>query len=312
MTKKLLITAIVLMIAVIGAIGVKLIKDISKDNTPPSSEVAANSEKNTVDSEVEKSSEKEEEEKETEEKKEEEEKSEEEEESESAENQEEEAYTPEPEPQPQTYTPSAERIPGEADCFYDTESYLVCANKKHPLPDGYEPYDLAYPVVNGNNLGKPMRWDAAVALENMFIDAQKDGVYMTLLSAYRSAAYQAQLWNGYANQYGAATADTISSRPGYSDHQTGLAADIGSSTASGNDLSQSFFNTVEGQWLYKNAYKYGFIMRYPVGKDYITGYAYEPWHYRYVGVNEATSIYSSDPDMSFEEYYGVAGGDYAN
>ena len=77
-------------------------------------------------------------------------------------------------------------------------------------------------------------------------------------------------------------------------------------------MDDGFGETEAGIWLANNASKYGFILRYPKAKFDITGFKYEPWHYRYVGVNEATSIYSSDPDMSFEEYYGVAGGDYAN
>ena len=132
---------------------------------------------------------------------------------------------------------------------------------------------------------------------------------LILGSAYRSEDYQATLYNGYVEQYGQAEADTISSRPGYSDHQTGLAADI-SDHDGATYLTQDMEYTPEGEWLKDHAHEYGFIMRYPKGKEDITGYAYEPWHFRYIGVDYATAIYNVDEFYSFEEYFGVEGGDY--
>ena len=191
---------------------------------------------------------------------------------------------------------------------YDTNSILVCANKKHALPDGYEPSDLVTPdVVSTTNW--QLRQEAATALEEMFAAAKNDGVTLVLGSAYRSYAYQEQLYNGYVASKGVEGADAISSRPGYSDHQTGLAVDI-SDAAGQYFLYQTFENTEEGIWLYENAYKYGWIMRYPKDKQDITGYAYEPWHFRYVGVDAATAIYSVSPQETYEEYFDVEGGDY--
>lgn len=191
---------------------------------------------------------------------------------------------------------------------YNTDSILVVANKKNALPDGYEPSDLR--VVNTPNTNNwKMRDEAATALEEMFAAAKEDGITLIACSGYRSQSYQVTLYNSYVSKYGRATADTISSRPGYSDHQTGLAMDIGDhdqATVFSSDMQY----TPEGEWLYKNAHNYGFILRYPKGKDDITGYTFEPWHYRYIGVEDATKLYNISPDYTLEEYLGVEGGYY--
>ncbi len=209
----------------------------------------------------------------------------------------EEVATPTPEP---TIDPAV---------FTNVDSLLIVANKKHKLPDGYVPEDL----VDVNTLGGRatiapyMRQEAAEAVAEMIQDAQNnDGVYLTISSAYRSESYQASLYNGYVGQYGVATADTISSRPGYSDHQTGLAADF--VEGGDSDFNERFESTASGIWLAEHAYEYGFIIRYPKGKQEITGYTYEPWHFRYVGKEYAKLIYESG--LSFEEYFDVSGGDY--
>ena len=204
-------------------------------------------------------------------------------------------------------TPSA--TPDDAQ-FSDTDSLLLCANKKHKLPDGYVPSDLTNVTVNGTVTSYTLRREAAEAMTKMFAGAAQDGVQLVLTSAYRSYEYQYQLYNGYVAQYGSATADTISSRPGYSDHQTGLAADITSSTYSA--LNQGFAQDSGGIWLAAHAHEYGFIMRYPQGKQDITGYAFEPWHFRYIGVDNASALYAAGDNETFEEYYSVEGGDYAS
>ena len=217
--------------------------------------------------------------------------------------------TPEPTVEP-TPVPTAETAGYSEDpMFYDTDSLLVVANKVHPLPDGYEPADLVQPNVAASAYWL-VREEAARALEEMFAAADNDGVHLVLGSAYRSASYQATLWNGYANQYGTERADRISSRPGYSDHQTGLAVDIvmGDGSYNGYNFNQAFEDTDQGNWLRVHAHEYGWIMRYPKGKEEITGYAYEPWHFRYIGVDYATAIYNVDEFESFEEYFNVEGG----
>ena len=196
--------------------------------------------------------------------------------------------------------------------FTDTDSLLLVANKKHRLPEGYVPQDLVTPNIRQT---QPclLRSEAADAIAKMADAAAKDGVTLSISSAFRGEDYQRSLYENYSAQYGSETADTISSRPGYSDHQTGLAADFVEEDGSfdGVNFNQSFENCPSGEWLRNHAHEYGFIMRYPKGKQEITGYAYEPWHYRYVGVDTATKIWSVDEFESFEEYFHVDGGDYA-
>ena len=191
-------------------------------------------------------------------------------------------------------------------------SLLIVANKKHKLPDGYVPADLVTPDI-AQTAACTMRAPAAEAIAEMARAAAEDGVYLKISSAYRGEEYQRTLYNGYSASYGTETADTISSRPGYSDHQTGLAADFveGDGSLNGINFNQSFEDTASGQWLRVHAHEYGFIMRYAKGKQDITGYAYEPWHFRYIGVDYATAIYETDEFYTFEEYFGVEGGDYA-
>ena len=197
--------------------------------------------------------------------------------------------------------------------FTDTNSLLVVANKKHRLPEGYVPADLVSPEI-AQVQACTMRAPAAEAIKAMAEAAAADGVTLKISSAYRGEDYQRQLYNGYSASYGTETADTISSRPGYSDHQTGLAADFVEQDGSMNGINfnQNFENTDSGIWLRDHAHEYGFIMRYPKGKQDITGYAYEPWHFRYIGVDYATAIYDTDVFYTVEEYFGVEGGDYAD
>lgn len=203
------------------------------------------------------------------------------------------------------YTPPA--LSGE---FSDPYSLLVVANKKYALDYYFEPTDLRVVNATGNRTHY-LRDCAASALESMFAAAAQEDITLVTCSSYRSASYQASLYNNYVAMYGTATADTISARPGYSDHQTGLAADIGDHDQA-TVFTQAMENTVEGQWLYAHAHEYGFILRYPKGKEWITGYSFEPWHYRYVGVDYATAIYNVSPDCTLEEYFGIEGGDYAS
>lgn len=195
--------------------------------------------------------------------------------------------------------------------FTSTDSLLVFANKKHKLPDGYVPSDLVSLNVTTAYGDVMMKQEAADAIYNMFAAANAEGVYPVVTTAYRSEDFQSQLYYGYVERDGQEMADTYSSRPGYSDHQTGLAADI-SCAEIGYELSNTFENTPEGIWLHDHAHEYGFVMRYPNGKEEITGYTYEPWHFRYIGIEEAKAIINTDPDESMEEYYGIAGGDYAD
>ena len=179
-----------------------------------------------------------------------------------------------------------------------SDPLFVIGNKWNYLGD-YEPDDL---VVIDKKYGvpsydQPLRKVCYDAYLKMYEDALKDGVSMYITSAYRSHDYQVKIYGGYLARDPQEVVDTYSSRPGYSDHQTGLACDI---------LSVGFnFDTFEASkaftWLSENAYKYGFIMRYPKDKVNLTGYMYESWHYRYVGEEAAKYIY--DHKLCYEEYY---------
>ena len=164
-----------------------------------------------------------------------------------------------------------------------SDGYLIICNKYHKLKDDYVP-DLV--SLNGYGGGQMERL-AAGYFKEMSNAAKKDGISIYNVSGYRSFNTQKNLYNGYVSRDGKAKADTYSARAGTSEHQTGLATDI-------NNVSSS-------RWLINNSYKYGFILRYPKGKEYITGYMYEPWHYRYVGVDIAKIIY--EKDITYEEYY---------
>lgn len=221
--------------------------------------------------------------------------------------------TPEPTPTP---TVEAEyKVIDDAigNSMVNGDDLLIIANKTYKLADGYEPDDLewGYDCSTGSCY---MRSPAAEAVREMIAAAAEDGITLRYSSAYRGESYQYNLYWGYVSKYGQDVADTISSRPGFSDHQTGLACDFISSTNSGmNFYSEGYAQTVEGIWLANNAYRFGFIQRYPNGKSDITGYSWESWHYRYIGVDYATQMHEEDPDnvnISMEEFFGFEGGDY--
>ena len=174
---------------------------------------------------------------------------------------------------------------------------LVLVNKYNQLPAQFNQNNLVnmdkkYTLSDGKQY-----WLAAVAYEKyvqMWEDAKKEGLSMMVVSAYRTEDYQRNLYNKRLRAYGIVYADNYSARAGHSEHQTGLAIDIGSTKT-------SFEYTNEFKWLQEHAHEYGFIMRYPKGKTWITGYEYEPWHYRFVGVDAATKIF--EEGITFEEYY---------
>lgn len=161
---------------------------------------------------------------------------------------------------------------------------ILIANKTYALPSTYAPGGLL-PELN-------------TAFAQMKADALAAGLNINIVSGYRSYSTQNRIYNNYVNRDGVQMADTYSARPGHSEHQTGLAVDV-------NSLLVSFKDTPEGIWLTNNCYKYGFILRYPEGKDGITGYMYEPWHFRYVGVDVASKLYNNGNWITLEEYLGI-------
>lgn len=178
----------------------------------------------------------------------------------------------------------------------DPDSLLVLVNKYNGLPSGYEPSDLAYvPGAYGNNV--PMRKVIKEPFLELQAAAKKEaGINFMPTTAYRGEVFQRTLYNNYVASDGKDAADTYSARPGYSEHQTGLSIDLKNTNISGSTrLSNSDFD-----WLSNNAYRWGFIIRFPKDKTYITGYQFENWHIRYVGLEAAKIIY--DENLTLEEY----------
>ncbi len=145
--------------------------------------------------------------------------------------------------------------------------------------------------------GMKLDKDTKDAFIKMATDAKKKNLNLRAISTYRTYDYQANLYSNYAKSDGINNADTYSARPGFSEHHTGLAIDLDNITK----IFTDFENTKEFTWMKENAYKYGFILRYPKDKENITGYIYEPWHYRYVGYKIAK--YIKENNITFEEYY---------
>ncbi|MGG3563587.1 M15 family metallopeptidase [Neobacillus rhizosphaerae] len=183
------------------------------------------------------------------------------------------------------------------------EAIPVLINKNHTLPDGYMPTDLVYPDIpftfKKKTEKRKLRVKAALAIEKLFTGAKEDGVGLLGVSAYRSHEAQTVLFNYYVSLDGYEAARTYSAIPGTSEHETGLAIDVtgGDGKCAAEDC---FAGTPEADWLEKHAAEYGFIIRYPNGKDAVTGYKYEPWHLRYVGKSIAKQIMNRG--ITLEEY----------
>ncbi len=158
---------------------------------------------------------------------------------------------------------------------------VLVVNKSYSLPADYNPGIDA---------------TASAALSEMTAAAKNEGISLWIASGFRSYERQRTLYNNYVARDGKAAADRYSARPGYSEHQTGLAFDL-------NSLEQSFGETKEGKWLAANCWKYGFIIRYPQDKESVTGYMYEPWHVRYLGKELAKKVY--DSGLCLEEYLDI-------
>lgn len=215
---------------------------------------------------------------------------------------------PEPEPEPEPEPKTSQKQPVKTETVGPTEgvgtlSWVV--NKRRALnPKTYVPPNLVVPSVKlrvpGHQTMK-IRSDVATAAQQLFAAAKAAGHDPMLSSGYRSYSYQSTLYNSYVNNSGQAAADTYSARPGHSEHQTGLSFDI--CNAGSCNLQESFGGTALGQWVAAHAHEHGFIIRYPNGKQGITGYIYEPWHLRYVGKTTAAQIHSSGKTL--EEHFGL-------
>lgn len=174
---------------------------------------------------------------------------------------------------------------------------LILVNKYNQLPKDYAPEDLTDISIQycyGDNEVSNEVYQKYISMYNA---AKEEDLYLIITSAFRDYEFQDQLWNQYAKSQGEEWADSVAARAGHSEHQTGLTLDIVTYNSNMND----FENTDEFKWLQKHAHEYGFIMRYPKDKEDITGYDYESWHYRYVGVETATKIH--ELGITYDEYY---------
>lgn len=184
------------------------------------------------------------------------------------------------------------------------KGYLILVNKDkdNHLSQTYKPDDLKHVKYFASDRleeGRYLREEASQQFQKLVEDAAKENIDIVVTTAYRSYSFQSTLFNNYVAQKGEAEANKTSARPGESEHQTGLAADLSTKEINYRN-SSDFGNTAAGKWIAKNCYKYGFIIRYPEGMEGITGYTYEPWHIRYVGKTAAEEIY--DEDITLEEY----------
>lgn len=169
----------------------------------------------------------------------------------------------------------------------DPATLDVVVNKTRPVaPPDWAPSDLV--AVPGSEL--PLRAEAATAAGDLLDAATAAGHDLTTLSAYRSYDYQVRTYGHWVDELGRAEADRVSARPGYSEHQTGLAWDVGDAATPACDLEACFGDTAAGRWVAAHAAEYGFVIRYPAGAEDVTGFDHEPWHLRYVGSAEAARV----------------------
>lgn len=176
------------------------------------------------------------------------------------------------------------------------DNLLVLVNKNNQLQSSYIPSDLESISLRFANKDKCLKKEAKEAFEKLSSEASALGYRIVAVSAYRDYSYQNELFNYYVKEKGLEYALNCSAKPGHSEHQTGLAVDVEGE----NKDYDNFEDTKEFNWMKDNAHRFGFILRYPKGKEDITGFKYEPWHYRYVGVEIATEIYNKN--ITLEEY----------
>lgn len=203
-----------------------------------------------------------------------------------------------------SYFNEIEKVDGMNEIM-NADNILALVNKTYALSSTYEPKDLVRPKVKfsfgDEDVEKSyLRKEAAGALEEMFAAAEKDGIHLFAASGYRSYSRQQEVLQNKINRDGKEEAVQVVAIPGQSEHQTGLAMDITSESVQ-FQLIEQFGKEQEGIWLAEHAHLYGFILRYPKGKEKVTGYQYEPWHFRYVGKQAASMIYENN--WTLEEYF---------
>lgn len=201
---------------------------------------------------------------------------------------------------------AASRLPKQFSLTNPASPWVI-VNKHRPLkPANYVPADLVQPRVALAVTGEAAQLNSttAAAAERMFDAAAADGVNITLASGYRSYATQVVTYNGWVSSQGRAAADTASARPGYSEHQTGWAFDIGDAGGACS-FQPCFAEQPAAVWAKAHAHRFGFVVRYPWMQHTITGYFYESWHLRYIGVEAATDMRKRGI-ATLEQYFGLA------
>ncbi len=184
-------------------------------------------------------------------------------------------------------TEAEEKLPQIADGSY----LLALVTKETTLKSDYVPSDLQpVPAYMKPSYSMQLRAEALKNLELLWNAAAYDGVELHIRSAYRSYNTQKGLFQDYASRHGEKEANRFSARPGQSEHQLGTAVDFGGTNV---DFKAAFADTPQGRWLADNAWLFGFALSYPEGKEHITGYIFEPWHYRYIGIEAAAEWYHS-------------------
>ncbi len=186
----------------------------------------------------------------------------------------------------------------------ELSSPTLIVNKNYSLPSDYVPNSLVTPYVLSTSDIIQVNELAAADLKEMVEKAKEEGITLYLSSGYISYETQIDLYEDRVSLVGESEASKTFPKAGYSEHQTGLAFDFTNDPASPSN-STSFEETDASKWLRENAYKYGFILRYPKDKEHITGYTYMPWHYRYVGKEVAEAIHNIGEDITMEEFYEI-------
>lgn len=179
---------------------------------------------------------------------------------------------------------------------YENEE-LMLVNKYYYLDKDYEPINIVTTSGTYSYANNSLNEETYEAYKDLYNAAKTEGYTILIVSSYRNYEYQDELWNERKELYGTRKADEYAARAGHSEHQTGYAVDV----ADFYDTNDKFGDTESYLWMKDNAHKYGFILRYPKDKEDITGYSYEPWHYRYVGIEIANKIYQEN--ITFDEYY---------
>jgi zinc D-Ala-D-Ala carboxypeptidase len=207
------------------------------------------------------------------------------------------APTPSPTPSPTPTLPAEPTFDRTQLSIDDPASSWIVVDKARPLsPLDWAPADLV--DIGG---GRLLRAEAAQALDGMIAAAAGEGLFLSVESAYRSYDHQVNVFRNQVARFGQTQAEVQVARPGYSEHQTGLTADIG---GGGCEIETCFATTAEGQWVAANGHRFGFLVRYPDGKQDVTGFKFEPWHVRYVGVALATEMVRTGVPAR-EEFFGL-------